>query len=181
MDLFDPSHASSVVEANLHYLQQARELLDGMSDAVYAHANPPLYTSGVGGHLRHCLDHYESLLRGMDSGEVDYDARDRDDRLETEVGYSLDCLGSLMARLAALDEAAVARPLRARMDCGVEGAGAYTDSSVWRELQFLVSHTVHHYALIAMILRDQGLAPPASFGVAPSTLRHREKLAACAQ
>jgi hypothetical protein len=47
-----------------------------------------------------------------------------------------------------------------------------------RELQFLLSHTVHHYALMALILRLQGFNPAAEFGVAPSTLQHWERAAA---
>ena len=47
-----------------------------------------------------------------------------------------------------------------------------TQSSINRELQYLVAHTVHHYALIGFILRLQGIVPPEDFGIAPSTLQH---------
>jgi hypothetical protein len=43
---------------------------------------------------------------------------------------------------------------------------------VARELQFLQSHTVHHYAVIHLMLLQQGIRPDPEFGVAPSTLRH---------
>lgn len=45
-------------------------------------------------------------------------------------------------------------------------------SSLKRELQFLLSHTIHHYSLIALALRLQGFEPGAAFGVAPSTLKN---------
>jgi hypothetical protein len=41
---------------------------------------------------------------------------------------------------------------------------------VTRELQFLASHTVHHYALIAHLARDRGVGVAPEFGVAPATL-----------
>ncbi len=47
-----------------------------------------------------------------------------------------------------------------------------SSSSLRRELHFLLSHTVHHYALIAMILARHGVEVEPDFGVAPSTLRH---------
>ncbi len=50
-------------------------------------------------------------------------------------------------------------------------------SSVKRELQFLLSHTIHHYSLVAVALRAQGFEPGADFGVAPSTLRYWRKIA----
>jgi hypothetical protein len=55
----------------------------------------------------------------------------------------------------------------------------WSGTSVGRELQFLVSHTVHHYAVIAAMLRPQGVEPGADFGVAPSTLVY-EQGSACA-
>ncbi|UCF67889.1 MAG: DinB family protein [Acidobacteriota bacterium] len=46
----------------------------------------------------------------------------------------------------------------------------WSRSSVGRELRFLLSHTVHHFAIIGLMLRMLGGEPPAAFGVAPSTL-----------
>lgn len=46
-------------------------------------------------------------------------------------------------------------------------------TSVGRELRFLLSHTVHHCALIAILLSLRGGEVPNGFGIAPSTERHR--------
>ena len=48
----------------------------------------------------------------------------------------------------------------------------WSRSSIARELQSLLSHTVHHYAFIAVALRLQGVEPASDFGVAPSTLEY---------
>src|SRR5437588_542470 len=48
----------------------------------------------------------------------------------------------------------------------------FMESSISRELQALSSHTVHHFALIAMTLRMHGVETDADFGMAPSTLRY---------
>jgi hypothetical protein len=58
-----------------------------------------------------------------------------------------------------------------------EGVSDWSRSSLLRELQFLLSHTVHHYSLIALALRVQGFEPGVGFGVAPSTLNHWRKTA----
>jgi hypothetical protein len=72
--------------------------------------------------------------------------------------------------LAALPPNLEDRPLIVR-----EGVRRRVDqpSSVGRELLFLSSHTVHHWALVAALLRHQGIEPGVEFGVAPSTLDHR--------
>ena len=50
--------------------------------------------------------------------------------------------------------------------------------SVSRELQVLSSHTIHHFALIAMTLRLHGIEMDPDFGMAPSTLRYLASRAA---
>jgi hypothetical protein len=49
---------------------------------------------------------------------------------------------------------------------------SFMESSLSRELQVLSSHTVHHFALIAVTLRAHGVQMDPDFGMAPSTLRH---------
>jgi uncharacterized damage-inducible protein DinB len=174
-------HPVTIIDDNIRYLQQGLELLQVISDENYTHASPPMYTSGVGGHLRHCLDHYFGLLAGIDGQKVDYDARQRDAEIETCRNRAIECTEQLIEDLKQLPAEALGIGLECKMDCGGDGEVICSDSSVRREMQFLVSHTVHHYALIAMILRHQGIEPPADFGVAPSTVRFRESQLKCAQ
>ena len=49
---------------------------------------------------------------------------------------------------------------------------SFMESSITRELQALSSHTVHHFALIAVTLRAHGVQMDPDFGMAPSTLRY---------
>jgi hypothetical protein len=58
-----------------------------------------------------------------------------------------------------------------------KGVSDWSRSSLLRELQFLLSHTIHHYSLIVLALRVQGFEPGVEFGVAPSTLKHWRKTA----
>jgi hypothetical protein len=53
----------------------------------------------------------------------------------------------------------------------------WSNSSLARELEYLLSHTIHHYALIALALRLQGFEPGEEFGVAPSTLAYWKQTA----
>ena len=47
-------------------------------------------------------------------------------------------------------------------------------TSPGRELAFVLSHTVHHNALIRVMVKLLGADVPADFGYAPSTLAHRK-------
>jgi uncharacterized damage-inducible protein DinB len=167
---------SIFAEDNLRFLQQGLDLVQSLSDDAYTQSPHPDYTSGVGGHLRHCLDHYSNFLAGLPSGRIDYDARQRDERVENDRAYAIRLIRILMDGITEIRASDGEKALTIKMDGGDESDASqwWSQSSTMRELQFLVSHTVHHYALIAMILRAQGIVPAADFGVAPSTLRYNQ-------
>jgi len=161
-----------LVDQNQLLLDQARELLAGLTDDEYG--SPQGEHAGIGPHLRHCIDFYACFLRDRQSGRVDYDRREREPRLETDRSVALAELTRLSAGLEELATAAPTGPLEVRVDVSPDeqGSDAWSATSVGRELRFLVSHTVHHFALIAQILRARGVEPGKEFGVAPSTLTY---------
>ncbi|MEM1178874.1 MAG: DinB family protein [Acidobacteriota bacterium] len=161
-----------LAQQNLHFLEQARELLVAIDDGQFTSRDRHGHAS-VGAHLRHVLDAYRCFLSGLHDGRVDYDARQRDPGVEAERDRALERLGQIQRALTELGEDDRHRTLRVRCDAAAwDSLDAWTRSTLGRELQFLLSHTVHHYALIAMTLRGQGVEPGEGFGVAPSTLEH---------
>jgi uncharacterized damage-inducible protein DinB len=166
-----------LAEGNLAVLRQALELVRRLTDDDYCGSTPQLPRGGVGAHFRHVLDHYDSFLGGLSSGRIDYDVRERDHRLETQRDHALSKIDALLrefARIAAHDPL---RALQVALDCGEGEHRVWSTSSVARELQFLVSHTVHHFAVIAVLLRLRGVEPGQDFGVAPSTLKYEQSSA----
>jgi uncharacterized damage-inducible protein DinB len=149
-------------------LQQGAALLERLDDARYAGANGLPVRSGVGAHFRHCLEFYDNFLAGLARGRVDYNRRERDPLTETDRAFALTKIAITIDALENLPVHDGARPLTVRVEDAA--AEAWCQSSVGRELQSLLSHTIHHYALIALLLRLQGVEPGADFGVAPSTL-----------
>jgi uncharacterized damage-inducible protein DinB len=166
---------------NIHYLAQALDLLEALDDESYRKPFPPFFTSGVGGHLRHNLDHYRSFLDGLGTWKIDYDARERDTRMETDRALAAQLVRDLIDQLRSVSEADTEIPVLVKMDSDAEDEAPVTwrRSTVGRELQFLVSHTVHHYALIAVQARLHGVDPGEDFGVAPSTVRYLRTKLAC--
>ena len=174
------ANPAAAILDNIYYLQQATDLLSGMTPETFTHKNPPLYQNGVGPHLRHCVDHLELFLQGVADGRVDYDQRPRRDLQQQDPAAMCRWIGEQIEGLKGLNAEDLPRSLKIKMDCGSEMDDPWSGSTVLRELQFLISHTVHHFALIAMILRDQGLSVPEGFGVAPSTLKYEAEKSKCA-
>lgn len=162
-----------VVEQNLHFLRQGADLIRLLNDETYARPTSDRpRAAGVGPHFRHCLDFYRCFLRDLRGGRIDYDARDRKPELETDVPAALAEIEGIMTELASIRDEEGQRVVEVHHDemVGEESATSWQRSTVARELRFLASHTVHHYALIAHLARQQGTEPGEEFGVAPATL-----------
>ncbi len=172
----DNTRTDDYIAANIYVLNQARDLLRKLDDAAYcAHAMGG--RSAVGVHLRHALDFYALFLDGINDGRIDYDRRARDKRVEQSRDVALERIDELIAHLRALTD--LDRAIRVKVDIGDDPAntGNYSASSVRRELQSLVGHTIHHFALITYVLRAQGIETDPEFGVAPSTLDYWQRSA----
>jgi hypothetical protein len=163
-----------LIGANIGWLRQADALLDRISDAVYTATPAGLAPHKVGSHLRHILEFYECFLAGLPASHVDYDARKRDISVERSRQAARERISSLIRAF----ESESALRTDSTIGVRIEDAGAFRIpepfliSSVGRELQVLSSHTIHHFALLAMTLRALGVAVDPDFGMAPSTLRY---------
>ncbi len=162
----------SIIDDLSGSIRQAIDLLNELPPELFTKTAPPAYESSIGAHLRHNIDHYHSFLEGIHKGRIDYDHRNRDPRVEREASLTKALLEGFVRDLEALSDAHLDRPLEVKMDCGQEAT--WSQSSGRREVQFLLSHTVHHYAVIALICKLNGHPPPKNFGVAPSTIKFRE-------
>jgi uncharacterized damage-inducible protein DinB len=164
---------------NVELIRQGLSLLEDVDGDLYAKREPAISSSAIGSHLRHVADYYQRFLVGLEDGSIDYDLRERDERVELDRRTGVDRLLRLIAELEALRDRDVAPSLRVKVDAADESS--WSASSLGRELQFLRSHTVHHFALIAVILRLNGIEPGDEFGVAPSTLRYWKENGVCAR
>ncbi len=167
----------TVVYSNIYFISQGIKLLERITDQMFTQNEGPHFKSGVGKHFRHIIDHYQSLLN-CDMTQINYDERKREERLENDRLYAIQKMDDLINDLESLGN----KPdifdaeLRVYSNEGIDiEIIPYSISSVRRELQFLISHTVHHYALIAMILKSIGFNLPDDFGVAPSTLNYHNE------
>ena len=165
------------------YLDQADRVLERLTAEQYSSPHAHCYGGTVGGHVRHCLEHFESFATGLPVGAIDYDARERDELLEADPAAARREISSVREFFAGACRAyPYETRVRVKVDCGGPACGAddpslWQDSTVGREAQFLVSHTVHHFAIIGIMCRSLGVNVEPDFGVAPSTLKHRERSA----
>ena len=162
-----PSRAP--VAALQDLIGELMELL--LSIPAGAYTATPAGTSGsVGGHVRHILDHVAAFVSPPPSGVLSYDHRMRGTAVEHDPPAAIREILRLQAALQRLTGASVDTPVTVSMILSARGDRVTGWSTVARELGFIVSHTIHHQAMIALLLEMQGLrVAHERFGYAPTT------------
>jgi len=166
-----------------HYNATLLTLAIGMIKRLQAEALPDfVYARAVGPHVRHIIEHYQILLAALvpPTKCVDYDVRTRDLGVQSDPTLTLEALESLVADMhgRANDQHSLLAPLTTRLQAGLRGELELTvPTTLGRELLFVASHTVHHYALLAHHCRAAGVELGHDFGVAPATVAFQQKQA----
>ena len=183
----------NLLSCTAQIMNQAVEILRSRSitDSSYTFESKVIAGSTPGKHFRHVLDHVRILTDAIADWQrrsntdtkavlrVDYDSRlaNKLPHIESSVTASLREFERTTDRLYRVFEGSQGRlytqPLRL---CATTPFVVEMDSTVGRELWFCGLHAIHHYALARVILVQElelkGI--DAQFGVAPSTLVHRE-------
>ncbi|MFZ6864126.1 hypothetical protein ACO0K7_15950 [Undibacterium sp. Ji67W] len=139
------------------------------------------YASNVGPHLRHVIEHYTALSNALrEAGlSVNYDNRNRNMAIQSDPDLTRSKLTELIEwclQEASRDIHECDMPLNTHLQSGEFGESRTTvPTSLGRELLFLASHTIHHFAILATYFRSHGVELGADFGKAPSTLAHERQ------
>lgn len=169
--------STELIQSVVQTLNQGTQLLGQLTDAEYTNKLPAAYNATMGGHYRHCLDHFRSLLEAATEGDLNYDRRERGTLVENDRFAALNATRELLEGFERLDRACLTRPLTVTCKTSYSTGGSQTaPSTVGREAMYCVAHAVHHYALIGFMAGMMGLDLPHGFGVAPSTLAHHASL-----
>jgi hypothetical protein len=155
------------IEGCLDACGRCSTLVD-LLDAAPSEAGHRAYAA-IGVHLRHCVDHVECLLQGLDAGLVDYDDRERDAVLEQDSELMRRRLAELDRALRTIDPAGFGRQLHVRQSAALGVAPVTVESNLERELLFLSGHTIHHLAIMTLLVRAHGIGLPTGLDIAFST------------
>ncbi len=163
----------SAVGPLIAVLGQLAELVEALSGEQFTRKPVGVVPSSIGGHIRHNLDHVRTLLDSLSRGELDYDDRRRGTGIESERGSALEAIEYLCTRLRNSAWPAGDETFRMTQMVAADRPPVVAWTSLDRELAFVLSHTIHHNALIGTMARLMGVVLPPEFGYAPSTIAHR--------
>jgi hypothetical protein len=154
----------------------------------YGGSRQPDYATHIGAHVRHIIEHYDTLTNAwaaVQTGsqvicKADYDARERNLKVETNPNEAIRRVGLIEAALggsSGLDEAAMQFGVNVYTRGGLQGEHNFcTLSTMAREIMFLNSHATHHFAIMQGYARERGQTLGAGVGKAPATVAHEQRV-----
>ena len=159
----------------IEVIRQLTNLLRQLQPQEYSQSLMVLNGSSISQHSRHIIEFYQCLLKGLHSGVVDYDARERNLMLEDDLYFTIDCLNTIEKSILTLENPN--QPLLLSVSYSPDNQD-FIETNFKREMVYLVEHSIHHFALIRIGLQENfsEIIIPNDFGVAYSTVKHREEI-----
>ncbi|MAJ47709.1 MAG: hypothetical protein CBC35_10665 [Planctomycetes bacterium TMED75] len=168
------SQATQPSQALIGALGKVHDLIVSVTDEQYIRSGMKGFASPLGAHVRHCLDHVDALLLGLQEEvsdpEVRYDRRERGTRLETDRSYAMSVCKDRCTQVRELNSISLQSPVRVLALVSPDQPEAVFESTGSRELLYVFHHTVHHLALMAAHAEYLGISMERELGRAPATL-----------
>ena len=161
-------------QAAIEVINQLRDLLNQLNPNEYTKNLAVLNESTIGQHVRHTIEFFQCLINGSLTGIVDYDGRERNLLIETDLFFAMNILVDIEMSIA--KEANPDMVLKIRANYG-ESSFELIESNFMRELMYMIEHSIHHFALIRIGVQENfkhiPIAP--TFGVAYSTIKYKQE------
>ncbi len=167
-----PLQSPPIQASLLDALDQLRVFVDSISSLQFSEATRG--ASSIGAHARHCINHFEELLKSSTAGIADYDSRLRGTEIETDRIACLKRIAEIKVALLALPAAAYLRPIVVDAISDMSGQRTKLESTFAREAHYVGAHAVHHLALMRTLVANLA-APSHKLGRAYSTRLHDQE------
>jgi len=154
---------------------QLASTLQQLSPGEYARPCKVLRNNTIGQHMRHIIELFQCLENGYLDGIVNYEKRKRDVVIENNKIIAEKLLHEIHAGLGKPNKELM---LQASYD-DMSNEQITINTNYYREVAYNLEHTIHHMALIRTGISEvSNISVPENFGVATSTIKHRNQ---CAQ
>ena len=153
-------------------LNELIDLLHQLSKKDYSNPCAELSNASIGEHTRHIIEMFQCLENQYDLGIVNYDNRDRNGLIQTDMNYAIHHILEIKNNLEKENKNIDLQQM-------IDGEEIRIQSNYYRELLYNLEHCIHHQALIKVaILKCENITVDENFGVARSTIEYRNQ---CAQ
>lgn len=162
-------------QASIEVIKQLRDLLSQLNPHEYTENLAVLNHSSIGQHVRHTIEFFQCLIKGSLIGIVDYDGRERNLLIESNLLFAQNILTDIEHSI--ITEPDIYRQLKIRANYGASKF-ELIESNFMRELAYMIEHSIHHFALIRIGIQEnfRHIQIEPTFGVAYSTIKYQQEL-----
>src|SRR5215469_9433493 len=156
-----------LIVATQDVLVQGLSLLFKLSDRTYSQSIKAPYRASIGGQYRQILEHFQCVIRSLRSGEINYEGREHNSRLATDVTYATIATCDVLRAIKNFDHTVLDRASKV-MNTLPYGKSRefFVETTVGRELAYCIGLAIQHYAMVLPICRQLGIKVPAEFSAA---------------
>jgi uncharacterized damage-inducible protein DinB len=155
-------------KALIHSLAQLLIVFRELENYSAEEADELYQKTAAGRHVRHVNDHFIALQNGLKQGRVDYNQRHRNSLVETDRQAGRQQVESILHWCKNFSSGDCHLIVISEIDC-LQTCNAQFESTLNRELLYLINHTIHHAAHIKLLLSHAGVNLPDHIGLAPGT------------
>ncbi len=159
-----------MINSQIEVLQQAQQYLKATTTEHYQQVISPQFMSSAGAHIRHVLDHYYAIQLGLEDRIINYDVRQRGGEIEFSPEQAYNSIEQLKVFLNSLTQQQLGTIMQLTTEVAINEKQVQTvTTTLARELIFVSSHAIHHFAMVEQIAKAQKAFTPEHFGIAPAT------------
>ncbi len=167
----------NLITSSSNILNQLIGLIKQLNKQEYTTPLPLLMDNSISKHLRHIVEFYDCLFKGLANDTINYDLRERNPAIEDDPEYAIAFIENCLEQLSKMELSN--EPIDLISLLSPDGHEACTKTSIDRELAYNVEHAIHHMAIIKIAIKQcyPHVKLPKEFGVAYSTIQYHHQQA----
>ncbi|OJJ18442.1 hypothetical protein BKI52_22760 [marine bacterium AO1-C] len=167
----------NLITSSSNILHQLIGLIKQLDKQEYTTPLPLLMDNSISKHLRHIVEFYDCLFKGLANDTINYDLRERNPAIENDPAFAIQFIENCIGQLSKMELSNETIELVTLLS--PDGHEACTKTSIDRELAYNVEHAIHHMAIIKIAVKQcfPHVKLPKEFGVAYSTIKYQHQQA----
>ncbi|MDB2571655.1 DinB family protein [Polaribacter sp.] len=157
-----------MIRAIVENLERGIQFLNSITDSEYSNATVPPYFSSIGCNIRHVLDAFTSIIKGFESGHVDFSDRKRNTICEAQTEEGIRYIKETIQQLNDFKNEDFTKIISVTDNLG--NGDITINYTLENALAYAHSHAIHHFASIGFLVNQLGIElQDADFGYNPTT------------
>lgn len=159
-----------MIDAIEKNLNRGISLLTFISDIEYSDTTVAPYYSSIGCHIRHVLDVFSCVFKGLEYNFIDFSVRERNKCVEQQTSLGIEYFETIIHQLKTIKKEDFNIRIKVSDDMGF--GKEIVNSTIGSALMQAHSHAIHHYASIGYLIYQLGIELlDVDFGFNPTTLK----------